>query len=69
MFTIRADAQEFTKGSKNNLDGTTPGRVGARVWRIAPETATPAQAAGTDASATQMTPSAPAVPGFTAPTA
>ena len=65
VFTIRADAAEFTKGSKNNPDGSTPGRIGARVWRIAPETATPAQAAGTDANATQMAPAT----GFAAPTA
>lgn len=59
VFTIRADASEFP-------NATDKGRIGARVWRIAPETATPAQAAGTDANATQLTPQ---TPGFVAPTA
>lgn len=41
VFTIRAEALA--------ADGVTKG---ARIWRIAPETATTAQAAGTDATAT-----------------
>ena len=60
VFTIRADASEFP----NRAD---KGRVGARVWRIALETATPAQASGADASATVLTPATGT--GFAAPTA